>query len=48
MGSNDQNKRILIESNIKLSYARLGLIIAVKNIIYKGLKILDIKAPDKM
>ena len=48
MGINDQNKRILIESNIKLSCARLGLIIGVKNIIYKGLKILDIKAPDKM
>ena len=48
LGTLDSDKRILVEKNIKLSSARLGLVNGVKKIISQGLKILDISAPSSM
>ena len=48
LGTLNSDKRILVEKNIKLSSARLGLVNGVKKIISQGLKILDISAPSSM
>ena len=38
----------VVSENIKLSQARMALVIATKNILAEGLKILGINAPDRM
>ncbi len=48
LGNLCSEKRILVENNIELSQARLGLVNGVKKIISQGLKILDISAPSSM
>tara|TARA_B100000989_G_scaffold296993_1_gene281527 strand:- start:714 stop:2381 length:1668 start_codon:yes stop_codon:yes gene_type:complete len=48
LGTLSSEKRILIEKNMELSQARLGLVNGVKKIIFQGLKILDISAPSSM
>tara|TARA_B100000989_G_scaffold72952_1_gene51280 strand:- start:60 stop:1778 length:1719 start_codon:yes stop_codon:yes gene_type:complete len=48
LGTLSSDKRILIEKNVELSQARLGLVNGVKKIISQGLKILDISAPSSM
>ncbi len=47
-GSKDQSKRIILDDNKFLMFARVGLIKVVKKIICNGLLILNIKAPKKM
>ena len=47
-GSKDSTKRIILDDNNYLMFARVGLIKVVKKIICNGLLILNIKAPEKM
>ena len=47
-GSKDSSKRIILENNKQLMFARVALIKVVKKIIFNGLLILNIKAPEKM
>ena len=47
-GSKDAKKRIMIDNNEELMLARLGLVKVVKKVIFNGLSILNINAPQKM
>ncbi len=47
-GSKDAKKRIMIDNNEDLMLARLGLVKVVKKVIFNGLLILNINAPQKM
>ncbi len=47
-GSKDSTKRIILDDNKHLMFARVALIKVVKKIIFNGLLILNIKAPEKM
>ena len=47
-GSKDSSKRIILDNNKDLMFARVALIKVVKKIIFNGLLILNIKAPEKM